>query len=206
MNSQACQSEMGVPVGQEAHEVLADFHLVLPKIKRKEQKVELAYYKRHLQLNSKWCTTLLLHDNRHQQYLLYLLWVQNSQEFQENQEVQLDPVTKADFVLFAHKTHECKHTRKIKNTIILFFQFCLVKNKPFPQNTQAGIIKKNVLDPGPFYNRVLWNALLTAFPSSPGSPYKGEERILVLFRYDQCIMQSQGQKHNVPLCLQWCIS
>ncbi len=36
MNSQACQSEMGVPVGQEvleAHEVLADFHLVLPKIK-----------------------------------------------------------------------------------------------------------------------------------------------------------------------------
>ncbi len=42
-------------------------------------------------------TVMISQDNGHQQYSLCLLWVQNSQEFQENQEVQLDPVTKADF-------------------------------------------------------------------------------------------------------------
>jgi len=44
MNSQACQSERGVLVGQEAleaHGVLADFHLGLPKMKTRKNVKQL---------------------------------------------------------------------------------------------------------------------------------------------------------------------
>lgn len=91
------------------------------------------------------------------------------------------------------------------NYIQTFLPILFSKIKRFPPNTQAGRISdwkrkntENVLDPGLFY-AVLWNALLTAFPSSPGSPYKGEDKILALFRYDQCIMHSLKGRNTMFL-------